>query len=168
MSGGGGMSGGGHGTMGGGVRGMTGGGAHPMPGSSVSSHGRSYYIGGPRGPVGWSEFHHDTTAARVFPHRYGTTFLPRPNAWHGNFHDFDWGRWHGGQWQHAWHNGRWGWWWAVGPDWFFFDEPVYPYPDLYTPLGYPFGWWYWCDAYQEYYPFVTDCPVEWESVMPRD
>ena len=61
-----------------------------------------------------------------------------------------------------------GWWWVIGPNWYFFDAPVYPYPDLYTPLGEPIGWWYWCDPYQDYYPYVTYCPVPWESVMPQN
>ena len=120
------------------------------------------------GPVGWNAFHHDTSPARVSPHRYGATNFPRPNSWHGNVHAFDLDRWHGGQWQHISHNGRLGWWWTVGPDWYFFDAPVYPYPDLYTPYNQPFGWWYWCDSSQEYYPYVTSCAVPWESVMPRE
>jgi len=165
---GGGTSGGGHGMTGGGMHGPIGGTPHGAPGGFVQSHGRSYYVGGPRGPVEWGQFHHNATPARAFPHRYGGTNFPRPNAWHGNFHDFEIHRWQGGHWYHSWHAGRFGWWWAVGLDWYFYDEPVYPYPDLYTPLGEPFGWWYWCDPYQEYYPFVTYCPVEWESVLPRD
>jgi len=158
-----------HGTgMGGGMGAGMRGGSHGTSGGLVQSRGRSYFVGGPRGPVGWSDFHHDTAPAKVSPHRYASTNLPKPSAWHGDMHDFDLDRWQGGGWQHGSHNGRSGWWWVVGPDWFFFDEPVYPYPDLYTPLGYPFGWWYWCDPYNEYYPFVTYCPVEWESVMPSD
>ena len=66
------------------------------------------------------------------------------------------------------HGGQLGWWWVVGPDWYFYNEPVYPYPDLYTPYNQPIGWWYWCDPYAEYYPYVTYCPVPWESVMPQN
>lgn len=156
---------GGHG--GGMTRGM-GGSMHGSSGGNVQSRGRSLFIGGPRGPMGWHDFHHDTAPAKIAPHRYGNTNLPRPNSWHGNVHDFDLGNWQGGGWRHENHGGRFGWWWVVGPDWYFFDEPVYPYPDLYTPLGEPIGWWYWCDAYNEYYPYVTYCPVEWEAVMPVD
>ena len=141
---------------------------HAMSNGINGYHGRSVFTGGPRGPVGWGAFHHDTAPAKVSPHRYGATNLPRPNSWHGNVHDFDLAMWQGGAWQHMSHNGRSGWWWVVGSDWYFFDTPVYPYPDLYTPLGEPFGWWYWCDPYGEYYPYVTDCPVAWESVMPMD
>jgi hypothetical protein len=123
--------------------------------------------GAPRGPV-WGDFHHDTSSARISPHRFGSTNLPKPNNWHGDIHNFDLSRWRSGAWQHVTHDGRLAWWWVVGPDWYFFDSPVYPYPDLYTPLNKPFGWWYWCDSYQEYYPYVTYCPLPWESVMPRE
>ena len=149
---------------GGGMRGMPS--FHGTSGGGVPSRGRSLFIGGPRGPASWSDFHHDTAPARVTPHRFGNTNLPRPNSWRGNARDFDLGAWQSGAWRHEDHGGRLGWWWVIGADWFFFDAPVYPYPDLYTPLGEPLGWWYWCDAYNEYYPYVTDCPVAWEPVMP--
>ena len=126
------------------------------------------FKGGPRGPMQWGEFHHDTAPSRVFPHRFGLTNLPRPNGWRGDIHDFDLARWRGGRWLQGEHGGRTGWWWIVGPDWYYFDAPVYPYPDLYTPMSEPIGWWYWCDPYQEYYPYVTYCPVPWESVMPQE
>ena len=126
------------------------------------------FRGGPRGPMTWNDFHHDTAQARLAPHRLQGTVLPRPNSWRGNFRNFDLNMWRGGRWQHIVHAGRLGWWWVVGPSWYFFDAPVYPYPDLYTPYGEPIGWWYWCDAYQEYYPYVTSCPVPWESVVTRE
>jgi len=126
------------------------------------------FRGGQRGTVGWGDFHHDTNPARITPHRYGQTFLPRPYNWRGNTRDFQPRVWQGGGWRHAMHDGRLGWWWVVGPNWYSFAEPVYPYPDLYTPLGLPLGWWYWCDPLQQYYPYVTVCPVPWESVMPRE
>jgi hypothetical protein len=137
-------------------------------GSVPSVRAPEIFRGGPRPPMGWNDFHHDTAPAKVAPHRYGSTNLPRPNSWHGNVHDFDLANWQHGGWQHVRHNGRLGWWWVVGTDWNFFADPVYPYPDLYTPANMPFGWWYWCDSYQEYYPYVTYCPLPWESVMPMD
>jgi hypothetical protein len=158
-------SGGNHGASHGG--GMVGG-ARGLSGGTGNMRGRSVFTGGQRGSVGWGSFHHDTASAKISPHRFGSTNLPKPNNWRGNVHDFDLASWQGGNWQHVNHNGRFGWWWTVGPDWYFFDAPVYPYPDLYTPLGQPFGWWYWCDTYSEYYPYVTYCPVAWESVMPSD
>ena len=124
--------------------------------------------GGIRGPRSWNDFHHDNAQARLSPHRFGGTNLPRSNGWRGTFSDFEPLLWQGGRWQHLSHGGRFGWWWVVGPDWYFYDTPVYPYPDVYTPVGRPFGWWYWCDFSQEYYPYVTTCPVPWESVMPRE
>jgi hypothetical protein len=142
-----------------------GGGARPAAGGRVSAP--PIYHGGPRGPVPWESFHHDTSPTRVAPHRFGASNLPRPNNWHGGMSDFNLSIWQGGMWRNELHNGRAGWWWVIGPDWFAFDEPVYPYPDLYTPFGEPIGWWYWCDASQEYYPYVTFCAVPWESVMPR-
>jgi hypothetical protein len=137
-------------------------------GSSGGFHAPSVFRGGPRGPVGWSDFHHDTAPAKVSPHRFGDTSLPLPSSWHGNIRDFDLHTWQSGKWQHVNHGGRSGWWWTVGSDWYFFDAPVYPYPDLYTPYNEPIGWWYWCDPSEEYYPYVTSCPIPWESVMPQD
>jgi hypothetical protein len=152
-----------------------GGGGHPGPaghagpgGNAGAGRAPQIFHGGARGPVGWGDFHHDTNPARVAPHRFGGSFLPRPNNWHGNFGNFSPRNWQGGGWRHDYHGGRLGWWWVVGPDWYYFDQPVYPYPDLYTPYGQPLGWWYWCDPLQQYYPYVTWCPVPWESVMPRD
>ena len=31
------------------------------------------------------------------------------------------------------HGGRGGWWWVVGDAWYYYPQPVYPYPDPYTP-----------------------------------
>ena len=116
----------------------------------------------------WGQFHHDSAQARINPHRYGNTNLPRPNGYRGSFTNFQPRIWETGRWLHVNHAGRLGWWWVMGPDWYSFDAPVYPYPDLYTPIGEPIGWWYWCDYYAEYYPYVTSCPLPWESVMPRE
>jgi len=66
----------------------------------------------------------------------------RHEEWHGEGrhpHDFR-GRefrhfdereraiWVGGRWHHDWHGGRFGWWWQVGGVWYFYPEPIYPYP----------------------------------------
>jgi|SRR5579871_4242430 len=96
-------------------------------------------------------------------------FLPVPqNTPQTNMSDLTREHWHGGHWEHHHHHGHFGWWWVVGPDWYLYDEPIYPYPDAYTPPGEEPGWWYWCAAYQEYYPYVTDCPSGWVQVQPRD
>jgi hypothetical protein len=116
----------------------------------------------------WHDFNHNAPPVRVQPHRYGNSVLPVPNTWRGDVHSFDHQHWSGGTWRHDRHNGRYGWWWIVGPDWYYYDAPIYPYPDSYVPPGEEYGWWYWCEAYQEYYPYVTYCPGGWERVLPRD
>jgi len=90
--------------------------------------------------------------------------LPQPNHGGARLNE---GRWRGGRWYHGSHDGRFGWWWTIGPQWFFYDRPTYPFPDIYGPAGAPRGWWYWCDVYQDYYPFVTRCPSGWRPVPPR-
>jgi hypothetical protein len=83
---------------------------------------------------------------------------------------------HGG-WHHDWHDGRFGWWWAVGPYWYFYPEPVYPYP-AYVPPAYdvqpppppapagmpPAQSWYFCDNPSGYYPYVASCSTPWREV----
>jgi hypothetical protein len=59
-----------------------------------------------------------------------------------------------------------GWWWIVGPDWYWYPSEVYPYPSPYTPPDMANGYWYWCDAYQKYYPYVGACPSGWRAVQP--
>jgi len=76
-------------------------------------------------------------------------------------------RWNGGRWYHGLHDGRLGWWWTVGPDWFFYNAPIYPFPDIYGPPGTEAGWWWWCDARHDYYPYVTTCPSGWRRIYPR-
>ncbi|MGO8865555.1 MAG: hypothetical protein ACLQME_03545 [Alphaproteobacteria bacterium] len=36
--------------------------------------------------------------------------------------------WRGGLWRQEWHNGRYGWWWSVDGAWYFYPQPIYPYP----------------------------------------
>ncbi len=85
-------------------------------------------------------------------------------GWHGDIGHFDHRYWDGGHWWHGHYGGRLGWWWIVGPDWYWYPTPVYPYPNPYTPPGYAMGWWYWCDTYQQYYPYVGACPSGWRPV----
>lgn len=103
--------------------------------------------------------------------------------WHADFRHFDrhddrlWRR---GGWRHSWHDGRFGWWWITGGEWFFYPQPVYPYPDPYNyvplqtvvvqppapePLApQPQQYWYFCDAANGYYPYVATCPGGWRAV----
>lgn len=85
-------------------------------------------------------------------------------GWPGDIHHFDVGYWHGGHWWHGEYGSRLGWWWIVGPDWYWYPAPVYPYPDPYLPPGAVAGFWYWCDFYHRYYPFVGACPTGWRAV----
>jgi hypothetical protein len=78
-------------------------------------------------------------------------------GWHASIQHFD-AYWHGGHWWHGTYGGRSGWWWIVGPDWYWYPTAVYPWPDPYTPPEMAGGYWYWCDAYQEYYPYAGACP----------
>jgi len=95
------------------------------------------------------------------------------------FHEHDWDLWRGGRWNHASHGGRFGWWWVAGGVWYFYPEPVYPYPNPYeppvavivpqapaTPAPPPPAPqnWYYCEASKAYYPYVASCPGGWRAV----
>jgi hypothetical protein len=82
----------------------------------------------------------------------------------GNIRHFNPSYRHGGHWWHGTYGGPSGRWWIVGPDWYWYRAAVYPYPDPYTPPEMARGYWYWCDAYQQYYPYVGACPSGWRAV----
>ncbi|HXY98836.1 MAG TPA: hypothetical protein VEI03_02465 [Stellaceae bacterium] len=94
-------------------------------------------------------------------------------GWHDRdihrFNERDVGRWRGGHWIHSWHGGRFGWWWIVGPDWYYYPRTIYPYPDPFVPPyavpGAPA--WYFCPPAQTYYPYVASCPAPWQMVPAR-
>jgi hypothetical protein len=57
-------------------------------------------------------------------------------VWRGDIRSFerhDVHRWRSGAWRHGSHAGRFGWWWVAGGVWYFYPQPVYPYPDPYRP-----------------------------------
>jgi hypothetical protein len=86
--------------------------------------------------------------------------------------------WHRGEWRHEWHDGRYGWWWSVGPEWYLFPAPVYPYPEYAVvapppvvvqpapPVSGapPSQFWYYCNSPQGYYPQVPNCNGPWQEV----
>jgi len=74
--------------------------------------------------------------------------------------------WRAGHWWRGTYGGRYGAWWIVGPDWYWYPEEVAPIPDPYTPPGMTAGYWYWCDEYQAYYPYVGACPSGWRQTQP--
>jgi hypothetical protein len=41
--------------------------------------------------------------------------------------------WGAGRWFHEFHDGRLGWWWVVGGVWYYYPEPIYPFP-TYVPI----------------------------------
>lgn len=92
-------------------------------------------------------------------------WAPHP-GWHGDIHHFDINYWRGGHWWHGPYFGVVGWWWIVGPDWYWYADPIYPYPEPYVPAGSATGFLYYCDAYQQYYPYVGACPSGWRAVPP--
>jgi hypothetical protein len=90
-------------------------------------------------------------------------------GYHGDhYHDghFDYDAWRGGHWYHGWHDGRIGWWWTVGPGWYYYPAPVYPYPAPYPAVvaaPQPNAWYY-CPTARQYYPYVPSCDVPWQAV----
>ncbi len=101
-------------------------------------------------------------------------------GWHGDitrFHEHDLQRWRGGHWSHDRHAGRFGWWWVVGPAWYYYDTPLYPYPDPWAPidvlvapaapLAPPSAFWYYCTSARTYYPYVARCPGGWTAVPAK-
>lgn len=73
--------------------------------------------------------------------------------------------WTGGQWRHAWYNGVFGWWWVLDDEWYFYDEPIYPYPVYVGPFVPPAqGYWYRCADPAGFYPYVSSCPGGWRQV----
>ncbi len=100
-------------------------------------------------------------------------------GWHGEIGRFERGdihTWRAGRWRHEMHDGRLGWWWIVGGMWYFYPQPVYPYPDAYIPpaviVQTPAApapqavaqLWYYCEASKGYYPYVSSCPGNWQVV----
>jgi hypothetical protein len=91
--------------------------------------------------------------------------------------------WRGGNWYHGRHEGRLGWWWIAAGMWYFYPQPVYPYPDPYIPPVVlvqpapaltmqpavpvsppPAQSWYYCETSKSYYPYVPSCPAGWKTV----
>jgi hypothetical protein len=95
----------------------------------------------------------------------------------GSFTPQEAGIWRAGQWHHGWHQGRFGWWWGAGGAWYFYDAPVYPYPEYVSP-DVVFGdepmvvysatpsaaYWYYCYDPPGYYPYVPTCSTQWVPV----
>lgn len=101
-------------------------------------------------------------------------------VWRGHidhFHEHDIVVWRGGHWFHGWHGNRLGWWWIVGPGWYWYPAPIYPYPNPYVPPAVVQAppappaqpqalppTWYYCDRPRGYYPYVPECSSGWRAV----
>jgi hypothetical protein len=100
-------------------------------------------------------------------------------AWH-RFHGgavIYWGPeevalWRGGYWHYGLYDGRIGWWWAVGGGYYWYPEPIYPYPTIASEVvvtempiaaAAPVSaapavpMYYYCDNPAGYYPNVPVC-----------
>jgi hypothetical protein len=121
-----------------------------------------------------------TTCSAAFAQQPQHRTPPPSKVWRGDirhFHEADWRVWRGGRWFHGPHFGRPGWWWVVGPTWYFYPSPVYPYPNPYIPPpSYlvtppddgvpppPTSFWNFCASSNSYYPYVPTCPEGWQQV----
>lgn len=107
-----------------------------------------------------------------------------------DFHHFgphDQELWRAGAWHHELHDGRWGWWWFAGGAWYFYDQPVYPYPMAVSEVVYAEPvtvveqavqpapppppviapapqFRYYCESPAGYYPQVASCPTSFRKV----
>lgn len=89
--------------------------------------------------------------------------------------------WRRGRWHHGRYHGIYGWWWFVAGYWYWYDEPIFPYPDYVsdevepesdeesppeaTPPANPQGdVYYHCSDPEGYYPYVATCAQPWEAV----
>jgi hypothetical protein len=113
------------------------------------------------------------TVAPALAQRHDERFERRDEGWRDRdihrFHERDFDRWRGGHWFRGRHDGRVGWWWVVGPSWYYYPRAIYPYPDPYVPpFAVPGGpAWYYCPPLQTYYPYTPSCPVPWQVVQAR-
>ena len=93
--------------------------------------------------------------------------------------------WRSGAWRHEKYMGRYGWWWITGGMLYFYEEPVYPYPLVVPDVVYELpvddqpppeysqqppedpDYWYYCEDPKGYYPYITECPGGWMTVVPQ-
>jgi hypothetical protein len=43
---------------------------------------------------------------------------------------------------------------------------AYYWPDYYPAAVPAVEYWYYCQPYAAYYPYVQECPTEWQPVLP--
>jgi hypothetical protein len=98
-----------------------------------------------------------------------------------DFYDHDHRTWAAGNWYHGNYQGRFGWYWVVGETYYFYPKPIYPFPNPYipptivapiAPIESPVRLeaqpqqqvWYFCEASNAYYPYVSECNGEWKKI----
>ncbi len=168
------------------------------PGSWAAAHGAHVTTNGPNAPAGnanWNHsgnWNHNNNSGRNHGY-WNSNNLHDHNVSHFNTQNRS--AWQHGRWSHGNHHGHNGWWWNSGGSWFFYDQPVYPYPgyvsntyyddDYYDggddgyaggyPDQYPgYGaspsdggyYWYYCNNPAGYYPYVKSCRGPWRAVTP--
>ena len=116
-------------------------------------------------PAARAQHGHD----RGHGHDHGHAHRGQGHHWHGNAPHFYGPGWRGGHWAHGDHGDRLGWWWVVGPSWYYYPAPVYPYPAppqvlVPGPLPASAQYWYYCEPLRGYYPNVSACPTLWKAV----
>ena len=150
--------------------------AYGQPAQGPAGHGQTTRSGGPRGAA---PQHGAGRHKGMGPQHMPARRVAGP-GWGGRierFHERDWQTWRGGHWERARHGGRVGWWWVVGPAWYFYTVPAFPYPSpwlppdvIETPVPDPDApppsteYWYYCEALRNYYPYVARCPGAWVAV----
>jgi hypothetical protein len=112
----------------------------------------------------------------------------RDGRQHQRYSEHDVNIWRGGNWHRENHQGHFGWWWVAGGAWYLYPQPVYPYPEPYSPpvtvinerpavvqqsepafatahtVAPPALYWHFCDSAREYFPALAICPEGWKSV----
>ena len=157
---------------------------NPGGGGDRGDRGQNMNRGGGNGPPANFRGQRPERSFRSAPPGFRGTTSPRAQmragraqgqaTFHGrSFNQFtrsDRAAWRHGGWRHTRHNGHFGWWWNVGGLWFFYPQPIYPFP---TSIGFYYDdypndyYWYWCDDPPGYYPYVQECYYDWVPVPPQ-
>lgn len=107
------------------------------------------------------------------------------------YHQQEFNRWQSGRWIEGRVHGVFGWYWFIpGLGYYYYTQPVFPYPDAYAayqnpddvnfypenddnasenvqPQNQPVASWYFCRSANAYYPYVNQCPEEWEVIPAK-
>jgi hypothetical protein len=149
--------------------------------------GAPHGFGGDARGFGGMDRGHDFADNRGFEHGFADNrgfghdhYAFRGHDVHHFDHD-DMMRWRGGHWNNTCFAGRCGWWWLAGGTWYYYDQPVYPYPlvvpgttyvepepmesDAPAPLAVapPPKFRYYCSNPPGYYPQVPNCNGQYQE-----